>query len=131
MRSSAWKGGVVSQSPEEFHASLPRKRMGAGVVFINARQQVLLVNPTYKPTWELPGGAVEHDESPRDAARREVGEELGLNIDVGPMICIDYNETTDGYLESLMFLFSAPPLTALTRGDDSTPSRGAFGVALV
>ncbi|MEM9516993.1 MAG: NUDIX hydrolase [Actinomycetota bacterium] len=102
----------MSSGRRDFHESLPRKRMGAGVVFVDSASRVLLVHPTYKPTWELPGGAVEDRESPRAAAQREVREELGLEIDLGPMICVDYNASTTDYLESLMFLFAGPQLTA-------------------
>jgi 8-oxo-dGTP diphosphatase len=36
--------------------------------------------------WEFPGGKVESRESPQSALVREIGEELGLTIDVGPWI---------------------------------------------
>jgi 8-oxo-dGTP diphosphatase len=36
--------------------------------------------------WEFPGGKVESRESPRSAVAREIREELGLSIDVGPWI---------------------------------------------
>lgn len=39
----------------------------------------LIVEPTYKPTWDVPGGIAKVDESPRCAARREVLEEVGLH----------------------------------------------------
>jgi 8-oxo-dGTP diphosphatase len=39
---------------------------------------VLLVNPVYKETWDLPGGVVETEESPRAACRREVAELAGF-----------------------------------------------------
>jgi len=41
------------------------------------RRPALIVNPVYKPVRDLPGGAVEANESPHAACRREVAEELG------------------------------------------------------
>src|SRR5436305_3302406 len=44
--------------------------------------EVLLVRHTYGPkSWDLPGGTVRRGEAPEATARREMGEELGLNID--------------------------------------------------
>lgn len=90
---------------KDFHRSLPRKRMGAGVVLRDSYDRVLIVKPTYKSTWEIPGGAVEDGESPWQACRREVAEELGLEIGSGRLLCVDYNPSTPDYLESLMFVF--------------------------
>ena len=43
---------------------------------------ILLVRHTYgSPAWDLPGGTVKRRETPRDAARREMHEELGRRID--------------------------------------------------
>ena len=38
---------------DDFTATLPRKRMGAGVLLSHSRGRVLLVEPTYKPDWEI------------------------------------------------------------------------------
>ena len=43
---------------DEFYQSLPKKRMAAGCLFFDAHGWILLVKPTYKPTWEIPGGVV-------------------------------------------------------------------------
>jgi len=40
------------------------------------------VRPSRLPWWELPGGGVEAAESPEEAAVRELGEELGVDIGV-------------------------------------------------
>ena len=63
----------------DYTATLPAKRAAAAVLFTDPEGRVLLVEPTYKPTWEIPGGTVELNESPFAAAAREVKEELGLD----------------------------------------------------
>lgn len=76
------------------HRLLPTKRMGAGAVIRDVDGRVLIVKPTFKPAWELPGGAVEDDESPRGACVRELHEELGITVAVGELLCVDYNSST-------------------------------------
>ena len=41
---------------------------------------ILLVKPDYKKTWQLPGGGVENNKSPEQAAIREIKGELNLDI---------------------------------------------------
>src|ERR1039457_5211239 len=71
-------GGSPLLPPGQYIAWLARKRMAAGSRFRDEDGRVLLVDPTYKPTWDLPGGVVEKEESPHAACRREVAEGLGL-----------------------------------------------------
>ena len=49
-----------------------------------------MCHPTYKDDWDLPGGVVEVRESPREAAGREVLEELGLRLPMGRLVLADW-----------------------------------------
>lgn len=71
------------------------------------------MKPTYKPHWEIPGGIVELDESPREAARREIREEIGLELAAGrlALVGLDYMAAGGAKTEALMFVFSGGPLT--------------------
>ena len=71
-------------------ASRARKRMAATALFRDAEGRVLVVDPVYKAAWDLPGGAVEADESPHAACRREVVEELGLDRPPGRVLAVDW-----------------------------------------
>ncbi|MGW1061169.1 NUDIX domain-containing protein [Micromonospora rubida] len=65
-------------------ADLPRKRMAAGLLITDADERVLLVEPVYKAEWEIPGGCVEADESPHQAAIRECREGPAGTAAAGP-----------------------------------------------
>jgi 8-oxo-dGTP pyrophosphatase MutT (NUDIX family) len=97
--------------------SLPRKWMAAGVVIRDADGRVLMVEPTYKDAWEIPGGVVEADESPRAACRRELREELGLPLEPGRLLCWEWQHAEADRTESMMFVYDGGllPLDALLR----------------
>lgn len=99
---------------KSFYDNLPQKRMGAGCLFFDARGYVLLVKPSYKPTWEIVGGIVENDESPKSACEREICEEIGLSRTVNRLLVVDYNNYPDdkSKTESLMFVFDGGMLSA-------------------
>ena len=97
--------------PEEYYPSLPTKRMGAGALFVNEKNQILLVHPTYKPRWEIPGGITEVDESPRVCTQREVLEEIGLQREIGRLLVVDYQSRVGVKTESLMFVFDGGVLS--------------------
>lgn len=65
-------------------------RVAAGVLFRDEAGRVLLVKPSYKDGWEIPGGYVEHGESPLAAAVREVREELGADLEVLDLLVLDW-----------------------------------------
>jgi 8-oxo-dGTP pyrophosphatase MutT (NUDIX family) len=63
-----------------WRASQPQKMIVAKVVITSDRGNILLIKPNYKKTWQLPGGGVNNDEGPEEAALREVKEELNLQL---------------------------------------------------
>ncbi|MFI5490969.1 NUDIX domain-containing protein [Actinoplanes sp. NPDC051859] len=101
----------------EYFATLPRKRMAAGVLLSDDRGRTLLVEPSYKDDWEIPGGTIEADESPYSAAQRELEEELGLSIKPGRLLVTDWVSPRPGRTEGLMLVFDGglltPPQTAV------------------
>jgi 8-oxo-dGTP diphosphatase len=84
----------------------------SGVLFRDSLDRVLLVKPSYKPYWDLPGGQIEPGESPKQAAAREIKEELGLTVDVGRLLVVDYlpPRRGRGLPEMLAFVFDAGPI---------------------
>lgn len=94
-----------------YYRTLPQKRMGSGALFWDEYGRILLVHPTYKPGWEIPGGIVEALESPKSCCQREVREELGLDVEIGRLLLIEYNEETAEKTESLMFVFAGKQLS--------------------
>jgi 8-oxo-dGTP pyrophosphatase MutT (NUDIX family) len=90
---------------DQYVATLARKRMAAGVLFRDKAGRVLLLEPSYKPNWEIPGGAVEADEAPWATATREVTEELGWERPLGRLLVVDYVRPQDSRPEGVVFVF--------------------------
>ena len=70
----------------EIAESTPRSwmhPMGAAAVIVDPAGRVLLVRHTYgELNWEIPGGGCEPGESASDTARREVREEVGVDVSI-------------------------------------------------
>lgn len=73
-------------------AGLPRVIAGAAALFRDGDGRVLLVEPNYREGWALPGGTIESDdgETPRQGARRETAEEIGLDVPLGRLLAVDW-----------------------------------------
>ena len=56
-------------------------RLSCGVILINEHDQLLLVHATGSRWWDLPKGLAEAGEAPLEAARRELLEETGIELD--------------------------------------------------
>ena len=87
------------------HKQLPKTRMAAGVLLYDEDGRLLIVKPSYRHNWLVPGGIVENNESPWIAAQREVREEIGLEVSKLRLLVIDWRGSDDQYDESLHFIF--------------------------
>jgi ADP-ribose pyrophosphatase YjhB (NUDIX family) len=86
-------------------------RVSAGALFVDEHDRILLVEPTYKSYWDIPGGYVEPGESPLAACVREVREELGIMPPIGPLLVVDW-APADSEGDKILFIFAGGTLSA-------------------
>jgi 8-oxo-dGTP pyrophosphatase MutT (NUDIX family) len=87
----------------------PTATVGAGVLILH-QGHVLLVQMNYgsfKGHWVQPGGKVEPDEHPEQAAVREVREETGLDVEVTDMIGVRHRIRPENQPPDVYYLFRA------------------------
>ncbi|MGW2632533.1 NUDIX hydrolase [Streptomyces chattanoogensis] len=96
----------IVQTPEPTAETL-----AAGVLLFDDQDRVLLVDPTYKPGWEFPGGVVEPGEPPVHAGIREVAEELGIQLSRAPrLLVVDWEAPKPPGFGGLRLLFDGGTL---------------------
>jgi 8-oxo-dGTP pyrophosphatase MutT (NUDIX family)/GNAT superfamily N-acetyltransferase len=104
---------VVRRPTASHYVNLPSKIIGAGAVFFDAEGRVLIVEPSYKDHWEIPGGVVEDTEPPYDGACREVLEELGLDRPLGRLLVVDWSPPSGRRpVDIVAFVFDGGVLSA-------------------
>ena len=70
------------------------KRLGASIIFVNDKQQVLLFlrddksDIPFPNMWDVPGGHVEADETPEKCIIREMKEEMNLDLKKFQLLCV-------------------------------------------
>ncbi|MCZ4120531.1 NUDIX hydrolase [Streptomyces sp. H39-S7] len=98
----------IVQTPEP-----TAETVASGVLLFDEHDRVLLVDPTYKPGWEFPGGVVERGEAPAQAGLREVAEELGIELAVVPrLLVVDWEPPAPPGFGGMRLLFDGGRITA-------------------
>lgn len=100
---------------QRFFENYPMAIPSAGVLFFDDlnHERVLVVKPAGRKWWEIPGGVNEarRGESPLATARREVAEELGLDVTVGRLLATDSIPEGDDHAPMLAFVYYGGVLT--------------------
>lgn len=102
----AWRAHLA-----EGNVKQARKRVSADAIIRDPHGRLLLVDPTYKPEWDTPGGMAEANEPPHLAVQRELKEELNLDLRVGRLLCIDWVAPQEPWDDLIVFIFDAGVLT--------------------
>jgi 8-oxo-dGTP diphosphatase len=85
---------------------LPGIPVSAGALVFDRASRLLILKPTYKSGWTIPGGVMEADgESPWEACQREVREETGIEVSRGRLVAMDFRRPRPGRSGGIRFLF--------------------------
>jgi ADP-ribose pyrophosphatase YjhB (NUDIX family) len=109
-----------------------------GAVVCPSRRSIVLVRRANAPLagrWTLPGGVVEAGETLHAAIRREIREETGLVVDVGPLVdVVDHVEIDDAgravYHFVIVDYLCRPTAGTLSAGSDAEQALVADAGAL-
>src|SRR5439155_6207922 len=97
---------VQAARPDEPIPAIPAS---AGALIFDQAGRLLILKPTYKSGWTIPGGVMEADgETPWEACQREVAEECGLHIGAGHparLACMDFRSPRPGKPGGIRYLF--------------------------
>jgi 8-oxo-dGTP diphosphatase len=84
----------------------PGIQVSSGAMIFDHAGRLLILKPTYKSGWTLPGGVMEADgETPWDACRREVREECGIKVEAGQLAAMDFRPARPGRPGGIRFFF--------------------------
>lgn len=85
-----WRGAPKRLRRLSVRLMEPRFTASAGAVVVDEEGRVLLLNHVFRigSGWGIPGGFIEWGEQPVDALRRELREEVGLEIDSAEIVIV-------------------------------------------
>jgi ADP-ribose pyrophosphatase YjhB (NUDIX family) len=103
---------VSDDAGDQPQSEVPRIPASAGALIFDASGRLLIVKPSYKKGWTIPGGQIDSNgESPWEACVREVREECGLDVLNGRLVCVDFLRPKPRRPGGARFLFDCGTFT--------------------
>jgi len=103
------EGDMAALADDDY--DLPTVPVSAGALIFDHQGRLLILRPTYKSGWTIPGGVMEADgETPWQACQREVSEECGIDVTSARLACVDFRPPRPGRAGGIRFLFDCGEL---------------------
>jgi 8-oxo-dGTP diphosphatase len=106
-------GLAVADGMAQASSAVPAIPASAGALVFDPTGRLLILKPTYKAGWTIPGGVMEADgETPWEACQREVREECGLTVRAARLAAVDFRRPKPGRPGGIRYLFDCGRLRA-------------------
>ena len=129
------QAGLVSRAPSESsNTFFPKKKIASIITILEAPGQLIplvreIKNKDFRvPRWGFPGGGLDDDESPEEAAERELMEEIGIRKrftgrNLFRRIPVVSRNVNEGPVEILVYRARIPKAFPLKAGPDQIEAR--------
>jgi 8-oxo-dGTP pyrophosphatase MutT (NUDIX family) len=87
--------------------TLDRRVSSAALILEDSEGRVLIVKANYKTYWTFPGGIIDKDETPKEAAIRETKEEVGITVEPHIVKFVAVINRKSKLAQTYQFLFKA------------------------
>ncbi len=98
---------MLSLRKKKWLEKLPKRMSSAALILENSAEQVLVVKANYKPYWTFPGGIIDPNETPKEAAVRETREEVGLEVALDDLSFVAVIDRKSNLMQTYQFIFKA------------------------
>ncbi|MDN5819640.1 MAG: NUDIX hydrolase [bacterium] len=86
---------------------MPKRLSSAAIILEAADGRALFVKANYKTYWTFPGGVVDPGETPKQAAVREVREEVNVGVDIAAVDFVAVADRRSAVASTYQFIFQA------------------------